>query len=205
MLNKIIKFALTNRLFVLGRGRPAPGGRHLHHGPHGGGRVSRPERPDRRGDDRSQRHGPRGGRAAGDLPGRDGRERRHRRAARAFLLDDRILGRLGRVRLGHGHLPRPADRLRKTGRSGGVAPGNGGQSHARTAVVDSGRSDDPRPHGRFDLDAGPAHAGRLDHSSAAAVDGRRGAGHGAGAATSRSIRSCSRPTRCATTTSGSTR
>ena len=63
----------------------------------------------------TEAHGmaPPGGGDAGHLPHRDGAERRDRRAPGALRHRGRHRRRLGRVRVGHGHLPRPPDRHRE--------------------------------------------------------------------------------------------
>ena len=193
MLNRIIRFFAAEPPAGSRRVGAAARGRHLPGHPRRGRCLPRPERPDGRRHDRSQRHGRRRGRAAGHLSHRDRRERRHGRAPRPLLIDHRLLGRLGRVRMGHGHLPRPSDRLREARRHRREPSRQCRQPDARTPVVDPRRAAHRRPDGRQHLDARPEDAGRLDDPPAAALDRRRGAGGRTRRRRQGSTRSCSTP------------
>ncbi len=110
MLDRIIAFSLRNRVLVIviavaigliGAWTAAtlPGRR-----------APRPEPPHRHDHDRGARHGARGRGALRHALRRAVRERRHRRAPGAFELGHGPVDRLRGVRLGHRHLPQPADR-----------------------------------------------------------------------------------------------
>lgn len=67
-------------------------------------------------------------------------ERSDRRASRPFVLDLRLLGRMGRVRLGNRHLPGPPDRIRKAGCAERDASEQRRDADTRAAVVHPGQS-----------------------------------------------------------------
>ena len=52
-------------------------------------------------------------------PHRDSRQRCHQRTPRTLLVHHGLLCRMGGIRLGHGHIPGPSNRIGKAGHSGG--------------------------------------------------------------------------------------
>ena len=169
MLNRIL---ITQPDVGNDRGRRAARRRHVHGPQNGSGRFPGPERADGRRDDRGERHGGRRSRADRDLPDRNGRERSDRRASRPFELDLRLLGRMGRVRLGNRHLPGPPDRIRKAGCAERDASERRRDADTRAAVVHPGRADDYRPDLGQHFARRTADTGRLDDPPPTALDRR---------------------------------
>ena len=117
-------------------------GRHAH----GSGRIPRPQRPHRGSHDRGTGNGRRRGGTTRDLSDRDFAQRRNGRAPRPFAVHHGLLRGMGGVRLGHRHLHRPSDSLRKTRLGSRTAAPHGRTAHPRPAVLHSRRDDDNRPH-----------------------------------------------------------
>ena len=143
MLNAIIRFSLRYRLLTIAMALVL-----LVYGSYvmyqlADRRVSRPESAARHDHDRSARAGAGRSRDADHVSAGIGAQRGDRRAGGAQLVGRRAVGDLRRVRLGHRHLHRPADRRRKDG------PGRRSHAGRRPAaagadLVDHGPDHDHR-------------------------------------------------------------
>ena len=169
MLNAIIRFSLRYRLLTIAVAVGRAGVRRLRPLPPADRRVPRPGPAARHRDDRGAGPGAGGSRNAGHLSAGIGPEWGDRRAGGPQFVGHRALGGPGRVRLGHRHLRRPADRRRET--RPGRRPAAGGRPAAIGAdLLDHGPDHDRRHverRGQDDADGSP-HAGRLGRAAAAA-------------------------------------
>ena len=142
MIDGLIRWSLRHRADRRrARGRLSGVGR-LDRVAHSARRAAGPDRSDGDHPRRSAGHGPAGDRVARHVSDRIGAERRRWRSARPFGNRSRRGGGVGRVRLGPGHCPRPADghreahaRLRVAAAQRRAAiPGAGLLDHGRGSV-----------------------------------------------------------------------
>ena len=93
-----------------------------------------------------------------------------------FILDHRLLGSLGAIRLGHQYLHGSPDRIRKTIHARRRFTGQRGTTHPWTAILHPRRNDDFRVNCRQYLFTRFTDNCRLDHPSPFAIHGRSGTG-----------------------------
>lgn len=176
MLNRIIRFALQNRLLVLTASilLMAIGMYTAYH-------TEVDVFPDLNAPTvvvmtEAGRHGYRGSGKARDIPDRNSGQRLGWRAPRALFFHHGILRGMGGVRLGYRRVSCPADCIGKTGGSGRETARIRRKPHSRPAVFHLGRTADCGTDLRLHIHARPAYPGRLDRPPAPDVGGRGGTG-----------------------------